>query len=95
MEKETLKVQVLDQETKQVLFECPIAESEKAYAFAASMEELGLSIEVINPTLAQTLSRSLGLTQSEVRAYEKSLEEEMDQHEGSCCFEEDINTFKH
>jgi hypothetical protein len=95
MEKETLKVRVLDLETKQVLFECPIAEAGKAYAFAATMEQMGLSIEVVNPTLAQTLSNSLGLSNTEVAAYEQSLEEEMDQHEGSCCFEEDVNTFKH
>jgi hypothetical protein len=88
MEKEKMKIQVLDVHTGQSLFECPLTESEKAYAFAAQMEEMGLDVEVKNPTLSQTLTASLGLSQTEVAEYEKSMEEEMEHHEGSCCFEE-------
>lgn len=89
MEKEMVKVKVLDKETRQVLFECPVHEAEKAFAFAASMEQMGLDIEVINPTLSRTLSSSLGLSQVQMEAYEQSLEEEMDEHDGSCCFKKD------
>lgn len=88
MEKEKSKVQVLDIQSDQVLFECDIQHSEKAYQFAASMEELGLDVKVVSPTLSQTLSSSLGLSAAEKREYEESLEEEMEQHEGSCCFSE-------
>ena len=86
MEKEKSKIQVRDRESGQVLFECDVAEFEKAGAFAASMEELGLDIEVHAPTLGETLSSSLGLTSEQIETYKQSLEEEMDSHEGSCCF---------
>jgi hypothetical protein len=88
MEKEKSKIQVVDRETKQVLFECEMTSSEKAYQYAASMEDMGLDVEVISPTLSQTLSSSLGLSREEMTAYEESLEEEMEGHEGSCCFED-------
>jgi hypothetical protein len=88
MEKEKLKIQVRDVETKQVLFECALSESEKAWQFAAEMEEMGLDIEVISPTLGETLSTSLGLSREQQQEYQNSLEEEMDSHEGSCCFKD-------
>jgi hypothetical protein len=86
MEKEKSKILVRDVETKQVLFECDLIESEKAWQFAAEMEEMGLDIEVITPTLSETLSESLGLTRAEKEAYQESMEEEMEAHDGSCCF---------
>ncbi len=88
MEKEIPKIRVVDIETRQVLFECKIDESEKAYQFAAGMEELGLSIEVLHPTLSDTLTQSLGLSQDDRRKYEASLEHEIENHEGGCCFED-------
>src|SRR3989344_5579237 len=84
MEKEKPKILVRDVQTQQVLFECAITESEKAWQFAAEMEEMGLDIEVISPTLSETLSNSLGLTNEELQAYKESMEEEMENHAGSC-----------
>lgn len=89
MEKEKPKILVRDVQTQQVLFECAITESEKAWQFAAEMEEMGLDIEVISPTLSETLSNSLGLTNEELQAYKESMEEEMEHHDGSCCFTKD------
>jgi hypothetical protein len=71
-----------------VLFECSLTESEKAYQYAASMEELGLDVEVISPTLSESLSSSLGLSREQQQEYKESMEEEIEAHEGSCCFEE-------
>lgn len=88
MEKEKSKILVRDVQTKATLFECSIQESEKAYQFAAEMEELGLDIEVIAPTLTDTLSNSLGLSAEQKATYKESMEEEMEHHEGSCCFED-------
>jgi hypothetical protein len=89
MEKEMPKVKVIDQQTEQVLFECSIKDSEKAYQFAAEMEEMGLDVKVISPTLNETLSSSLGLTRDQVQTYNESIEEEMNGHDGSCCFTDD------
>ena len=86
MEKEMPKIRVVDLQSGQTLFECSIQESEKAYQFAAQMEDMGLDLKVIVPTLSDTLSSSLGLNRDEQKAYENSLEEEMEGHEGSCCF---------
>lgn len=88
MEKEKSKIIVRDVQTQQVLFECPVTESEKAYQFAAEMEEMGLDIEVISPTLSETLSTSLGLTKEQLQEYKNSMDEEIEAHEGSCCFED-------
>jgi pyrimidine deaminase RibD-like protein len=86
MKKEMPKIRVLDQQTGQTLFESNIEESEKAYEFAAQMEEMGLDVVMDIPTLSETLSQSLGLNHAEQMAYQKSIEEEIDQHDGSCCF---------
>ncbi len=88
MEKEISKIRVVDSDTRQVLFECSLEESEKAYQFAAALEEMGLSVEVMHPTLSETLTDSLGLSNEERRRYEKSVEEEIEHHDGSCCFED-------
>ena len=89
MEKEKSKILVRDVQTKQILFECPLTESEKAWQFAAEMEEMGLDIEVVAPTLGETLSTSLGLSKEDQQAYMDSLDEEMEEHDGSCCFTKD------
>jgi hypothetical protein len=93
MEKEKTKIRVLDHQTGQSLFECSLEESEKAYQFAAQMEEMGLDIVVDAPTLSETLNESLGLSKLQKQIYKKSMEEEIEEHEGSCCFEE--KTTKH
>lgn len=89
MEKEMPKIRVIDVQTEQTLFECSLQESEKAYQFAAEMEEMGLDLKVVVPTLSETLSQSLGLSREAQAAYQESLEEEMEEHEGSCCFSKD------
>ena len=87
MGKEKSKIQVRDVLSGAVLFECSMEESHKAYAFAAEMENLGLDIDLRSPTLTETLSNSLGLSQEEKETYRLSLDEEIDSH-GSCCFED-------
>ncbi len=82
------KIRVVDTDTRQVLFECAIDDSDKAYQFAAGMEEMGLSIEVLHPTLSETLTSSLGLSNEDRRKYEASLEQEIEEHDGGCCFED-------
>lgn len=89
------KIQVQDVQTGQVLFECELDESEKAYHFAGEMEEMGLDIKVVNPTLSETLTTSLGLSNEQVRGYEASMEQEMEDHDGSCCVENSVKKTIH
>jgi tRNA A-37 threonylcarbamoyl transferase component Bud32 len=91
MEKEKPKIKVIDVQTEQVLFECSIEHAEKAHQFAAEMEEMGLDLKVLTPTMTDTLSHSLGLSREAHEAYKQSLEEEMEHHEGSCCFKKPEN----
>lgn len=88
MVKEKSKIQVREVQSGAVLFECPVEEAQKAYAFAAEMETLGLDIKLISPTLTETLSESLGLSREAQEKYKQSMEEEIEAHEGSCCFED-------
>lgn len=92
MEKETLKITVLEAYTRQVLFECPLEDSEKAYAYAATLEKEGVDIIVQNPTLSETLTQSLGLSNEAQAEYQASMEREMEEHDGSCCFKENKET---
>lgn len=88
MEKEKSKILVRDVQSQQTLFECELAASEKAYEYAAHMEELGIDVEVISPTLSETLTASLGLSPEARDQYQQSLDQELEAHEGSCCFED-------
>ena len=94
MKKEMPKIRVIDIQTEQILFECSMDDSEKAYEYAARMEEMGLDVKVDAPTLGDTLSQSLGLSKEAQETYRQSMQEELEEHEGSCCFE-DINPTKH
>ena len=81
MDKGNSKIRVIDVLTEQVLFECGLDHSEQAYEYAASLEEMGLDVKVVNPTLAQTLTNSLGLSQTQVAEFEESMDHEIHEHE--------------
>jgi len=83
-----LKIRILDNLTQQTLFECPINEIDNAYAQASLFEEMGLDIQIIVPSLSESLSRSLGHGPQVTAAYMESLKDEMEQHDGSCCFDD-------
>jgi hypothetical protein len=89
MEKEMPKIQVIHPDSGQILFECSLDESKRAYEMAAQMEQMGVDVMVKGPNIAETLCHSLGLGTSDLEAYKEELEEEMQQHEGSCCFSDD------
>lgn len=83
-----LKVRVIEVSTKQVLFECPVTEVDRAYEAAVGFEAMGLEVRVEQPGVSQTLAASLGVTGAPMDAFQESLSEEIEEHPGSCCFEE-------
>ncbi len=89
MKKEILKIKIIDKQTQQILFEYPINEADQAYAQAGQLEEMGLDIMISMPTLSESLSQSLGHGPQVTAAYLESVEEEIEHHEGSCCFEDE------
>lgn len=63
-------------------------QSDFAYEKAAEFEEMGLEIKLVHPSVNESLANSLGVTGDPLEAFEDSLEEEIEGHEGSCCFDE-------
>ena len=49
------KISVIEVTSEKVLFECHIEDSEQAFEFAARMEEMGVEVNVISPTITQAL----------------------------------------
>lgn len=80
-----LKVQVKDIQSDEVLYECSIEELESAYKRAGELEEMGLDVKVIAPSITQTLTNTLGLNHDEEEEYQNSVVAEMEDHDGSCC----------
>lgn len=76
------KVIVKDSED-QVLFECSLKDREKAFRYAKEMEELGIDVNVIEPSLPETLATSLGMKEDEVEEFRKTIDEEIESH--GCC----------
>lgn len=84
------KVKVIDVNSEKTLFECDIKEIEQAYRYAAELEEMGLDIKIMAPTITQTLTDSLGMNHDEKEEYQQSVTAEIEDHEGhdsSCCHE--------
>ncbi len=93
MVKEKLKIQVIETNSGSVMQEFDLDQLDAAYALAGSLEEMGLDISINHPTLSDTLSHSLGLSEEQIKDYKDSLIEEIDEHEGdyggSCCFKKE------
>ncbi len=81
----TKKVKVIATETEEVLLEVAIEDIARAYEYAAQMEEMGIEVKLDAPTVADTLSDTLGLSIDDRHRLETSMEEELHDHEGSCC----------
>jgi hypothetical protein len=77
------QVRVIDSLSKTVLFETSMDKISDAYSFATQMEEAGLDIEVIAPSLAETLIQSLGASDLEINKYKQSMQDEIDEHDDS------------
>lgn len=82
-------IQVIEENTKEVLFECEVSESEAAYEYAARMDDMGINVKIISPTITETLCDSLGIELDEREDYEQSVIAEIEDHDGSCCAKPD------
>jgi len=87
----TLKVKIIEKNSGQILFECPVEQSDFAYEKAAEFEELGLEIKLVHPSVNESLAQSLGVQGESLEDFEESLSEEIEGHDGSCCFEDKKN----
>ena len=78
------QVKVIDKSSGETLFECPLEKRDQAYSFAAQMEQMDLEVDIIAPSLNESLGRSLGLNDSEIEKLKQVMEEEIDSH-NDCC----------
>lgn len=81
----SLKVKVIDIQSEETLFECPVEDMDWAYQRASEYEDMGIDVKVIAPTVTQTLTNSLGMSADEEEDYQQSVVAEMEDHDGSCC----------
>ncbi len=88
-----LKTRVIEKNGGQVLFECDPVDADLAYIKASEYEEMGLDVRVEQPGVNQTLAASLGVEGPGLEVLQDSLAEELEDHPGSCCF--DDNAPKH
>lgn len=78
-------VKVIASDINETLMVTDMANLDKAYKFASEMDELGITVEVLAPTITETLSDTLGLSLDDKYHYEKSVSDELEDHDGSCC----------
>lgn len=81
----TKKVKVIAVDTEEVLLEVPIEKLAEAYEYAAKMDQMGIEVKLDAPTVADTLSDTLGLSIDDRHRFESSMDEELRDHDGSCC----------
>lgn len=77
------QIKVKETLSREVLFQCTMEEEAKAYQFAQEMEAMGIQVEIAIPSVSQTLAAGLGVAEEDWREYQKSMEQEM--HDHDCC----------
>jgi hypothetical protein len=76
---------IKDKQTGTILKEFNLSDAANAFAFAHECEEMGLDIEILSPTITQTLAHSLGVSDQASQEMEQSIQEELEDHDFSCC----------
>jgi hypothetical protein len=75
-----LTIKVIESQSKQTLFECELHEIDKAYEYASQMEQLGLDIKIIKPSITRELSHSLGVSEADWAKIANALDDEISDH---------------
>ena len=81
----TTKARVIEKLSEQVLCEFNLNQMDKAFAYAKQMEDMGLDVIIDAPDVNKTLAKSLGATEQQWAQYQKSMQEEMDDHDCVGC----------
>lgn len=76
---------VLLDDEGQVLATYSLEDRDKAYEYAEELEEMGISITLKEPSLPETLIRSLGASQMDTETLKNEIEEEISAHGEPCC----------
>jgi hypothetical protein len=73
-------VKVIDKGSETVLFTCCVSEMHLAYEQAEKYEDMGLDIELISPSIPETLIRSLGANAEDIDKLNESIAAEIKSH---------------
>ena len=85
-------ITIKDKISQEVFYDFPIFELEKAYKQLAELEEMGLDVEISIPNVTQSLGMSLGLDKDQMDMLNGSMDDEINDHDGSCCVTSDSET---
>ena len=75
------QIKVRELHSGQELLSCPLDQESEAFRFAHEMEAMGVEVEVINPSVSETLAASLGVGDLEWEEYRESMEDEIHDHQ--------------
>ncbi len=77
---------VVERASGNVLFECPMAQMEEAYAFAVNMEEMEIEVDIRTPGLTESLAMELGAGEEDLELLKGDMGHEIAEHPvESCC----------
>lgn len=71
-------------QSEQLLASYTLEEREKAFNYAAELEEMGIEVTIKEPSLPETLINSLGATSTDRATLQKEIDEEIDSHGSDC-----------
>ncbi len=77
-----MQVKVVEKQGREVLYSCQLSDQESAYIFAKKMEDIGLEVEILSLSSAESLGDALGLPPEEKDHLATSIHEELSDHEG-------------
>ena len=77
------QVKVVEPRSGEVLLQCGVEEEARAYQFAQEMEQMGVEVKIIAPSVSQTLASGLGVSAKDWQGYQRSMDQEIADHDGS------------
>ncbi len=84
-----MSIIVREKQTGKVLKEFSFDQEENAYAYVIECESYHMDVELIKPSVTQTLGQCLGANQEEMDLLKSEMDEEIGSHHESCCFSAD------
>ena len=73
-------IKIKDQVTGELLFECNVDESSKAFKFALDMERYGIKTHIETPNSLETLASSLGPLGESMIQLKEAIHDELKDH---------------
>lgn len=78
-------IQIIDNISKEVLFEATPDQMDLVYEKATEYEKMGLDIDILSPSVSQSLIISLGASKKDVEELKQSELAELESHNEPTC----------